>query len=56
MDNNFCPTLLIPRLIDWGIEDPKDKPIERVREIRNETERRFQELATSVVTNEDNSR
>jgi arsenate reductase (thioredoxin) len=56
MDNNFCPTLLIPRLIDWGIEDPKDKPIERVREIRDEIERRVQELATAVVANEDNSR
>jgi protein-tyrosine-phosphatase len=56
MVNNFCPTLFIPRLIDWGIEDPKDKPIERVREIRDEIERRFQELATSVVANEDNNR
>ncbi len=31
MDENFCPTLFIPNIIDWGIEDPKDKPIERVR-------------------------
>jgi arsenate reductase len=32
MDENFCPTLFIPRVIDWGIEDPKDKPIEKVIE------------------------
>ena len=38
MDKNFCPTLFIPKVIDWGIEDPKDKPIERVREIREEIE------------------
>ena len=29
MDKNFCPTLFIPKFIDWGIEDPKDKPIEK---------------------------
>ena len=25
MDKSFCPTLFIPNLIDWGIEDPKGK-------------------------------
>lgn len=25
---------LIERAVDWGIEDPKDKPIERIREVR----------------------
>jgi arsenate reductase (thioredoxin) len=48
MDKNFCPTLFIPKVIDWGIEDPKDKPIERVREIRDEIERRIKELATDI--------
>jgi arsenate reductase len=57
MDKNFCPTLFIPRVIDWGIEDPKDKPIERVREIRDEIERRIKELATDIsVTEEDSNR
>ena len=57
MDKNFCPTLFIPKVIDWGIEDPKDKPIEIVREIRDEIERRIKELAAGVsVTEEDNSR
>ena len=23
MDKSFCPTLFIPNLIDWRIEDPK---------------------------------
>jgi protein-tyrosine-phosphatase len=35
----FCPALL-NKVIDWGIEDPKGKPIEEVRKIRNEIERR----------------
>lgn len=57
MDKNFCPTLFIPKVIDWGIEDPKDKPIERVREIRDEIESRIKELATDIsVAEEDNSR
>src|SRR5918995_881200 len=48
MDKNFCPTLFIPNVIDWGIEDPKGKPIEQVRKIRDEIERRIKELATDV--------
>jgi arsenate reductase len=41
MDRNFCPTLFIPKVIDWGIDDPKNKPIEKIREIRDEIERRI---------------
>ena len=48
MDNNFCPTLYIHNVIDWGIEDPKGKPIEKVREIRDEIERRVRELAAEL--------
>ncbi|MGH9977729.1 MAG: arsenate reductase ArsC [Nitrososphaeraceae archaeon] len=57
MDKNFCPTLFIPKVIEWGIEDPKDKPIEKVREIRDEIERRIKELARDVsIAEEENSR
>ena len=56
MDKNFCPTLFIPKVVDWGIEDPKDKPVEKVREIRDEIERRIKELATNVsVAEEENN-
>jgi arsenate reductase (thioredoxin) len=48
MDNNFCPTVYIPRVIDWGLEDPKDKPLEKVREIRDEIERRVKQLAAEL--------
>jgi arsenate reductase (thioredoxin) len=30
-----CPVILGKRYIDWELEDPKDKGIERVREIRD---------------------
>jgi protein-tyrosine-phosphatase len=57
MDKNFCPTLFIPKVIEWGIEDPKEKPIEQVREIRNEIEGRIKELATDLsVAEEKNNR
>ena len=29
---------------DWALEEPKDKPLEKVREIRNEVQRRVEEL------------
>ena len=44
MDKGFCPTLFIPKLVDWSIEDPKGKPIEKVTEIRDEIEQRVKEL------------
>ena len=33
LDKNSCPTLFLHNVIDWDIEDPKGKPIEKVREI-----------------------
>jgi arsenate reductase len=48
MDKSFCPTLFIPNLIDWGIEDPKGKPIEQVREIREDIEQRIKQLVTDL--------
>jgi arsenate reductase (thioredoxin) len=43
-----CPMLFINNVIDWGIEDPKGKPIEKVREIREEIDRRVEEIAQSL--------
>jgi arsenate reductase (thioredoxin) len=48
MDNSFCPTLFIPNVIDWGIEDPKGKPIETVREIRDDIEQRVKQLVSDL--------
>ncbi len=55
MDRNFCPTLFIPKVIDWGIEDPKGKPTEKVRKIRDEIERRIRELAADISVAEENN-
>jgi arsenate reductase (thioredoxin) len=43
-----CPLLFMNNVIDWGIEDPKGKPIEKVREIRDEIDRRVIEIAQSL--------
>ncbi len=51
MDDKFCPALFLPKVIDWGIEDPKGKPIEKVREIRNEIEKRVLEIIESTKEN-----
>ena len=43
-----CPMLFMNNVIDWGIEDPKGKSIEKVREIRDEIDRRVREIAQSL--------
>jgi arsenate reductase (thioredoxin) len=48
MDNSFCPTLFIPNVLDWGIEDPKGKPIEKVREIRDDIDKKVRQLAAEL--------
>lgn len=39
-----CPVTPGLRRISWVFEDPKDLPLERVREIRDEIERNVEEL------------
>lgn len=39
-----CPAIPGLRRDDWPLEDPKGKPIERVREIRNDVRQRIDDL------------
>jgi arsenate reductase (thioredoxin) len=48
IDKAECPMLFINNVIDWGVEDPKGKPIEKVREIRDQIDRRVKEIAKSL--------
>jgi arsenate reductase (thioredoxin) len=50
MDKDSCPTLFLPNILDWNLEDPKGKSIEKVREIRDEIDRRVNELVASLKT------
>ena len=48
MDQSECPLLFMGNVIDWGIEDPKGKPIEKVRAIRDDIEKRVKQIAASL--------
>ena len=45
----FCPAPLLNKVIDWGIEDPKGKPAEKVREIRDEIEKKVKMLIDEIA-------
>jgi protein-tyrosine-phosphatase len=45
----FCPAPLLKNVIDWRLEDPKGKPIEEVRKIRDEIERRVRKLIDEIT-------
>ena len=36
-------------MIDWNLDDPKGKPLPEVRKIRNEIEKRVEELAKNPL-------
>ena len=40
--------LFINNVIDWGSEDPRGKSIEKVREIRDEIDKRVKEIVQSL--------
>lgn len=52
MDRSECPLLFLNNnSIDWGVEDPKGKPIESVCQIRDDIERRVKELVRDLENN-----
>ncbi len=44
----YCPAPLLKNVVDWDLEDPKGKSIEKVREIRDDIERRVLELLAEL--------
>jgi arsenate reductase len=45
----LCPAPILKKAVDWKLEDPKGKPIEKVREIRDDIERRVITLLKQLV-------
>jgi arsenate reductase len=43
-DQGICPGPFFKPAIDWKLEDPKGRPIERVREIRDQIEQLVRQL------------
>jgi len=46
-----CPASFIPTE-DWGLEDPKGQPIEKVREIRDQIKTRVEKLIEEMTASE----
>jgi arsenate reductase (thioredoxin) len=44
VDERACPAIRYTGVEDWRLDDPKGQPIELVREIRDEIERRVRVL------------
>ena len=43
-----CPYIPGKRYIDWDLPDPKGQPVEAVRELRNDIDRRVSELIAQL--------
>jgi arsenate reductase (thioredoxin) len=43
-----CPVIPGRRYIDWDLPDPKDMPIEKVREVRDDIDGRVRELVMTL--------
>ncbi|SRR5579885_49197 len=48
MNKTECPAVFLNKYLDWDIEDPKSKPIEKVRQIRNNIEEKIKELCKTL--------
>jgi len=42
-----CPAVFVPTE-DWGLDDPKGQPVEKVRLIRDEIRRRVEALPAEI--------
>ena len=48
-DQGICPGPFFKPTVDWKLENPKNRRIEKVREIRDEIERRVQQLVAAQI-------
>lgn len=48
MDRESCPSLFVNEIEDWQIPDPKGKPIEEVRKIRDEIDFKIKQLVSNI--------
>ena len=44
----FCPAPLLKKIVDWELEDPKGKSVEKVRQIRDQIERKVLKLISEL--------
>lgn len=48
MDKESCPALFVGDVLDWSVSDPKGKPIDEVRRIRDFIEQKVLELCKTL--------
>jgi arsenate reductase (thioredoxin) len=48
MDKESCPALFVKDVLDWNVPDPKGKPIDEVRKIRDQIEIKVKELIKNL--------
>lgn len=48
MDKESCPALFVNDVLDWNISDPKGKPIEQVRIVRDQIKNKVLTLIESL--------
>lgn len=48
VDADTCPAAFVPSE-DWGLEDPKDQPVEKVRQIRDQIKARVDQLIRELT-------
>lgn len=48
-DQGICPGPFFKPTVDWKLEDPKGKSIEKVREIRDDIEQRVEKLVSELI-------
>jgi arsenate reductase (thioredoxin) len=48
VDEGVCPAILYADVEDWGLQDPKGRPMEEVRAIRDDIKHRVERLLTSM--------
>lgn len=50
VDAHACPALFLKNVVDWGLPDPKGKPIADVRLIRDDIRRRVHALLDDLAS------
>ena len=48
MDKESCPSLFVKDMLDWNVSDPKEKPIDEVRKIRDQIKNEVMNLIDSL--------
>lgn len=49
MDKESCPAIFVQNVLDWAIPDPKGKPLDDVRKIRDMIEKKVLEFCKTLA-------